>query len=308
MVLQKVIQYILLWGISILVLSHSLLAQDNNSSLNVTCYIGTDYVHGRLGEYVYYYNRTISRLDWNIDSMYVMAYGIELNYWYFMLSFKQTLGFEHAIGTMDDSDWLDDNNPYIKTNYSHHDNYLESSNYTDGFIGLHLAVHKFTIQPGYGFKYIQYTMSARDGYLEYPPGSPRIYMLGTGIVYKQQYYIPYAGLKVNFAPLNEITLSGSVHASNIVLAKDTDNHVLRYIVFHDTFQNCRYIALSCGINYLFNHIGVYLSYQHEYIPETKGNGYWVEYGLLKSLTYKEIAGIKLSLHTIEAGINYRFSL
>ncbi len=152
----------------------------NSNNLYLTTEAGIGFTQGTLGEYVYDNNRTLSRLNWNLTSLWYNTFSLVLEYNSFFAGVQFHNGINTGIvGTIDDSDWTDDNNPHIKTHYSKHDNYIERYNSYNSYAGLLLDIDNIIcFTPHIGFLYRSIKMSARNGYLEYPPGSPKIPVYG----------------------------------------------------------------------------------------------------------------------------------
>lgn len=275
----------------------------------IESWLGIGLINGILGEYVYDNGRTISRLDWNIDALGYVTYGACARYALLFAGLSARTGFGDSIGTMDDSDWLD-NNPALKTNYSHHDNYLEHYYYYDVFIGMFIDIAGVYVKPKIGFLYQSVKMSARDGYLEYPPGSPKKPVYGVGIIYQQRYYIPYIALEGQFDVYNDWSLIAGVTIGVFAEANDTDNHVKRELDFYDDFNTLLYFKLTSGVMYVFNeNIAITAKCMYEYVPEQKGDMYYIDTATgVKSPTYSDAAGISMSLLSFECSVTFKIYL
>jgi outer membrane protease len=279
-------------------------------SMHLETITGAGLSQGTIGEYVYYNNQTLSRLNWNINNLWYYHYSIILQYEYLFAGIQVHGGINDIIGTIDDSDW-DQNNPTIKTHYSKHDNYLEKYAVYNGTIGFESGINDIIIlKPFIGFLYKSIKMSARDGYLEYPPGSPKVPVYGVGIIYEQRYYIPYVACECKFNIHDNWAITAGVALSLFAQASDIDNHVKRDLDFYDDFGGLLYLKSDIGIQYSFHeniNLGVRCIY--EYVPEQKGDMYYIDTSTgIKSSTFSDAAGISMSLFSFECLITFKVDL
>ncbi|MCX8123898.1 MAG: omptin family outer membrane protease [Spirochaetes bacterium] len=287
-----------------------------SDSLNLVTEIGTGILHGTVGEYVYYNNRTLSQLNWNINYLWYHTLSIALNYNFFFIKIQLQNGINTGtIGTIDDSDWVDDNNPTIKTHYSKHDNYCERYNSYNGNVGFDTDINTIIHFKAYaGFLYRTIKMSARDGYIQYPPGSPKVPVYGVGILYEQLYYIPYLGLTSDINITEKIKISAGLMFSLFAFAEDEDNHVHRNpgddINFYADYDGIIYLNAHAGCQYIVNEtIAISLNMFYEYVPEQKGDTYYINTSTgIKSPLLKNAAGLKYSVYSVQISLVYNLKL
>ena len=280
-------------------------------SMHLETTTGVGFVQGTIGEYVYDDNRTLSRLNWNMSNLWYYHYSVALQYEYFFAGIQVHGGINDTIGTIDDSDWVDENNPTVKTNYSKHDNYLEKYASYNGTIGFESRINDvISLKPYIGFLYKSIKMSARDGYIEYPPGSPKVPVYGIGIIYEQRYYIPYVACECKFNLHDSWAITAGVALSLFAQASDIDNHVKRDLDFYDDFGGLLYLKSDIGIQYSFHeniNLGVRCIY--EYVPEQKGDMYIIDTSTgARSNTFSDTAGISMCILSFECMIIFKVDL
>jgi len=280
-------------------------------SMHLETITGAGFSQGIIGEYVYYDNRTLSRLNWNIGNLWYYHYSVALQYEYLFTEIQVQGGINDRIGTIDDSDWGDDNNPTVKTHYSKHDNYLEKYASYNGNIGFESRINDvISLKPYIGFLYKSIKMSARDGYIEYPPGSPKVPVYGVGIIYEQRYYIHYIACEGKYKIHDSWAITAGVAISLFARASDIDNHVKRDLDFYDDFNGLLYLKSNLGILYSFHqNIGIGVRCIYEYVPEQKGDMYYIDTSTgIKSSTFSDTAGISMSLFSFECLVTFKVDL
>ena len=93
----------------------------------------------------------------------------------------------------------------------------------------------------------------------------------TGIIYEQNFHIPYLGAGLNYAsgPWN---VDAFVLFSPFVIATDRDHHVIRELEFEETFSGGQYIGLGVRGTYTFqNNFFATLAFDGQLIPEFYGD-------------------------------------
>ncbi|MEW6527841.1 MAG: omptin family outer membrane protease [Spirochaetota bacterium] len=281
-------------------------------SLHLETVTGVGFSQGTIGEYVYDNHRLLSRLNWNIDYLWYYNFSVALWYNSFFAQIQVHSGINDKIGTIDDSDWVDDNNPTVKTHYSKHDNYCERYASYNCNIGFKSEItDSFSLKPYIGFLYKSIKMSARDGYLEYPPGSPKVPVYGVGIIYEQRYYIPYIALSSEINVTETIGILAGMSVSLFAFAEDIDNHVHRNpgddIDFYADYDGIIYFHAYAGCFVSLNDtIKIALDVVYEYVPEQKGDTYYINTSTgIKSPVFNDAAGLKYSVFSVQLSLVYR---
>ena len=207
---------------------------------SVTYEIGGDFrdSQGASGSYWF----PISRLKWPINALMAEIGGeIHLG-----KRFELKGSFSHNItsnlsGKMEDSDWLYD--PAIYGDSP--DVYSESKTDFKGYVAdgaarfwildRHYSNHSsFALGIGVGFTYQNYDWEARDGYQAswisgYNVGS----MPGLVCTYNAQLFMPYVEVALK-SKVRNIDIAGSLGFSPYLIAKDEDDHKLRYKLMQTT--------------------------------------------------------------------------
>ncbi|MEJ5360790.1 MAG: omptin family outer membrane protease [Spirochaetota bacterium] len=287
----------------------------NSISYAETVYLetntGVGYSQGIIGEYVYDNNRLLSRLNWNIDYLWYYHFSVALGYNSFFAKIQVHNGINDKIGAIDDSDWVDKNNPSTKTHYSKHDNYLERYASYSCNIGFKSEItESINLKPYIGFLYKSLKMSARDGYLEYPPGSPKDPVYGVGIIYEQRYYIPFIALASEINITETIGILAGISVSLFAYAEDIDNHVHRNpgddIDFYANYEGIIYFHAYAGCFLSLNDtIKIALSILYEYVPEQKGDTYYINTTTgIKSIVFTNSAGLSYKTYSLQLSLNY----
>jgi outer membrane protease len=172
----------------------------------------------------------------------------------FHASMAVRTGLPMYSGQMTDSDWLNYsvNGDTSKTNFSQSDCHTERAILVDVSAGWEFqAGEGFSVEPFVAFGYMSWQWSARDGYLQYPPGflqspqppppypawspsQPKVSIYGTGIVYSQTYLIPAAGVRLSYRLGEKWRLGLAVSASPYVYCTDQDEHIFNNVEYTDT--------------------------------------------------------------------------
>lgn len=269
--------------------------------LSVTTTSGT--LFGSAYEYVYdqrvAQNYKVSELDWGFTPIYY--YGVELNLttqpgFRVLLSAKS--GISGLSGRMQDSDFL--NGDGARTLYSQSDTYTEQALIARLQVGYDLPLPPdLTITPLLSIDYLKMRWSARDGYLQYPPATGQTYSVnangtvnlgtmpvwssnlpetpiyGVSVIYGQRYIIPAAGFQMTYMASRRLDLQLSVLFSPIIIARATDDHVLRSLSTVDTFTQGTYIEPALLVEYaLSDRTSLRFGASYKLITNLVGNTTW----------------------------------
>jgi len=213
---------------------------------------GTGVMYGMAKEFALNNGFAISELDWTIQPLYYVQNALDLKALGGLhASVAVRTGFPMYSGQMTDSDWLnyEKNGDTSKTNFSQSDCYTERAILVDAAAGWEFQVGAgFSVEPFLAFGYMTWEWTARDGYLQYPPGFPtssppypawspsqnKVPVYGTGIVYSQTYLIPAAGVRLSYRLGEKWRLALSVSASPYVYCLDQDDHIFNNVEYTDT--------------------------------------------------------------------------
>lgn len=257
----------------------------------------------------------ISQLNWRIQNALVLrgTATLHLTDW-----LSASLGGWTKIDSnnlMDDYDWLVP--PYTQwSDHSHHpDTQLNKANQGDLSLAARLynedgwslsatAGYQWTgiKWSAYGGHYVYSVFGFRDFIGDFTPGE-------LGITYSQTFKTPYLGVAGTYDLDEDWQFSAALRGSPwVVAASDIDHHVLRELIFHDTSNKSRMIAVSAGAAYNINaraQIGATVEYQAytlgkgptRMLDQTTGTEY---------LFSGDASGISNSTLTAMLNITYRF--
>jgi outer membrane protease len=246
-------------AIPIILLAALTAAQGFAEDIVLTATTGTGIIYGVVQEFVYstYINQpyTVSELDWDLKSLYTANAALSMRMANgFAASLSVQLGIPWKTGFITDSDWLnyEYNGDPTKTNFSKHDCFAERAVLLAAQAGWEIPLAGWvTLEPFLAFEFMDFKWTARDGFLQYPPGwfgsGPTkpypdastdvvVPVSGTSIIYRQTYYIPAVGLS---AKIRSGSTSGALSFafSPLVFCNDVDNHEFAGFDFYDTMSN-----------------------------------------------------------------------
>ena len=197
------------------------------------------YQHGMLYEYVYVKTddggtRLLSELDWKNTLLYA---GGKLNIAYKIFTFFVGGGayFPMRSGTMEDSDWLNENDYSMKTNFSISENSLKSGGFfSTGFYAAIPVARILNVCPRISADLQKKTFSAENGYgwygnkipcswddekaIYYPTGE--LY----GISYERLDFSILTGLSLGVKPVSFLQLAFAFDVSFFSLVDSLDTH------------------------------------------------------------------------------------
>lgn len=215
----------------------------------------TEVFSGEAREHVYFNDKILSELVWDMKPMITAGLGVQME-WTDGLRIEAdaSAGFPVNTGAMEDSDWLNllTNGRNVKTTFSAHDADLEYSYLASvkagwdiplPFDSLPFTSEKIRVIPRIGFRYMTWKWNGKDGYVQHPdvPGSPSlpdgIYQdwnegtpkspaKGTVISYSQEYFIPTAGISVSVPVGTQFRLDFGFTGSLWVTCTGTDHHFI----------------------------------------------------------------------------------
>lgn len=236
---------------------------------------------GKVGEYVfiknsYYDQNTLSYLDWSFEPMLLAALNFSSNFEKFYISLSFQTALPMFVGTMEDSDWLNNefqgNQDYLyKTNFSSHSNYLDYNNsfkFETGlilkaddravfspFICVDWEVYQFSAMDGYGLYGIYNNGIYYPYYDEDPTHVNKLNFSGTVIRYNREQFNIYLGNKVDISLSQRFSLGGFFKIALYSKAIALDQHLFigskrDFLDFPQAFLNG--ITLEGNVNYKLN--------------------------------------------------------
>ncbi len=181
---------------------------------------------GGLGEYVYSDGKTLSYLEWELKPLPLAVWTLEgelANGFY--AGAEMTQGFPGRTGLMKDSDWISSDE---KTHYSQHNNYVKGASLWDFYGGYSWRpAEEIRARVRLGFLYASFSLSARDGYTQYPPDSEPAEVHGTVVDYHQITTLGYLGTSWLFRVHPRVTLELHGTGAPLVFCRTLDNHFIR---------------------------------------------------------------------------------
>ena len=163
-----------------------------------------------------------SELEWPVNSTLV-----EVN----LLWRGSPWSFDFGLGKnlskkpdgMEDSDWLSE----WKFSYTETDTSMEALFIEAGATYNLISWSKWNLGARGGYKYQKFSFTGEGVWDLLEPGNPPTNVGEKVIDYKVTYNIPYLGVVVEGQPSEKLTLNGGL-LLGLALAKDEDDHVLRY--------------------------------------------------------------------------------
>lgn len=246
-------------------------------SLSVEPLIGIK--NGQVNEYVFlkepiYDCDKLSELNWEIKNEFYSGLKLNGGYKNVFLEAGFTAGFPIKCGTMEDSDWLNNNisasvtetsGHNYKTNYSESDNYIDydiSASLKTGYSFKLPELKKISIKisPFFEFEYQLFKFTAKNGtgwygnitdgyYAAWNDEENRSikYFSGDVISYKRQNFIFWLGGSITFNLPKDFSVGAGFKISPFVYSESIDCHHLRGLYFLDIVSD------FCSLfNYNFN--------------------------------------------------------
>ena len=264
-------------------------------SPSLSMYYGTVY------EYVFDGGQKISELDWDVKPLICAGLNVSAYYDNFSLLGNYSQAVNEKTGKIEDFDW-DANGVF--TNYSSHDETQNGSVFYNLAFGYSLPLKDFfSIGMFAGWRYADLQFSAQNGYLEYPPGSARQIVYGTGIIYEQKYSIPYLGIKMSIIfPFFEIL--GILNYSRWGSCEDKDSHIKRGLDFYDSIKDFEYFNAGCSINVpISERLKANAGINANYIPMSKGSSYVIDVATgTRTVSIADTSGIEMRMLDLQVCI------
>ena len=257
---------------------------------------------GQVDEYVFlkecaYDDDKLSELNWNFSSEYYAGGRVCAKWSHVFLDGEFSFGIPMKVGGMGDSDWLNADvknagDYQYKTNWSHHDNYLESDFSFSMKCGFEVrAVENsrlsFSISPFVGFEYDKIKFRGENGYAWYGKTSDGYYLPyndedrteytfdGKVISYERRTFLSWLGFDARIEFSKAIAFSAGFQLSPFVYAESIDTHWSKKMMYGDKtpgfFSAFRWHA-SQSI-FLGGHSYLNLSARWLYVGVLRGDSY-----------------------------------
>ena len=271
--------------------------QSVSSSVTLSCHVETGYMYGSITESAYENGKRISKLDWDIKNLFFAGGGIGFKLFDFIdisLDIRQSLN--EKAGSIKDSDY--DLTTGTRTRYSRHSCHLKRALIINPAAGIIFQpLESLNLMPFIDLHYMNYSFEARDGYLEYPPGSVKNNVYGTGIIFSQRYLFPAAGIGVQYKINSKISIGIQYEMSPFLQCESRDSHIRRGKDFYDSMKNGMFY--SCGMNLSITVLpDLYLVITPEFclIPDVRGS----------SISVNQADGIESVMRNDGAGTGMKY--
>jgi outer membrane protease len=216
----------------------------------------TGMLWGAAGEYVYLGDALLSRLDWQENNVPFIGIRPAVKFGGFCFEAGLLSAIPAPSGSMEDRDWV---GTTAMTNFSRHDAHLDYHFSLSAKAGYAFTLWRLNVEAGAGFAFSPRKWTARDGYLEYPPGSAKTSITGVVISYEQLVYMPFAALDIAF-PLNIRLVNGlsvggqfAVEISGLfypfIWADTLDTHIIKKVEYADTMRGGLGGRVSIALHY-----------------------------------------------------------
>ncbi len=262
-------------------------------------------------------NTPVSELEWPyMPLLYAYASADLCTSGGFFASADIKVGIPEKTGTMTDSDFL--NGDGSLTHFSAHNCFSDYSFDIRGRVGKRFTpIPRFTVTPFFEFTYLDFKWTAKDGYFQYPqesqpPYAPwtedreKKYISGTGISYRQQFYIPAAGASCTYEFSGVWEAGFSLSVTPFAVCCAVDRHFFKSTEYRDTMFFGIYtnpeISVSAHIN---STVAFEIRFGWRNIFNLRGSS-TIKESDGPDRTYPGIAGAGLS--TVDAALSCRITL
>lgn len=270
-----------------------IISESDQSRLRIQAGVTVAGLNGIINEFAYQNNQKISELNWDLMPLFLAGCNIKLLFFNRLsLNIGYYSGISAKSGMVDDTDWANN----IQTHYSNHNARLERAEIFDVNIGFSFfPAGNLFLTPFAGFSAYEFKVSAQDGYLLYPPAYVKTDVYGTQMDYRQTYYIPYAGLSLQWN-YNTVSVALSVTYTPFALCYALDNHFKRSLVFYDTAFFVHFVSAELDLRYRLKHgLSLIFSVAYETVPEQKSDTFSINTSTgARSSTINEGAGMSYS--------------
>ncbi len=264
-----------------------------------------------------YPDRTISKLDWTANNIWVLGATGKLSAYEDRIFFTVD-GWSRVFGSkgrLEDRDYLNDYDPYDLTHLSiHSDTKLKTAVQLDvqcgfNFYSLTKECSQWNFGCLIGYKFMKLHWDAHGGHYDYDTDTgPMIGTFPAGkkvIAYTQKFSIPYLGLQANWKWDSRLDLTVFAKYSGIGDINCLDHHVLRSIFFTDKYSNGEYWELGGEATWkLCDRVDVNLKYAYNKLNKTRGDT--TAAFPTKRFSYKDSAGLSHSYQLVALGLSTTF--
>jgi outer membrane protease len=265
-------------GVLVLVLvATSQVAGAEPRSWKVDVEVSTGLRAGVMGEYVYASMSTLSNLRWELLPLITVGTGVVMQTpWGTQVSGTVAFPANRYAGHMTNSDYEDPSDPSIRTRVSRHNAFVDSYRSVNGELSqdvLSAGIGNFAVGVGYRDRFVK--MIAQDGTYDYGTTSGDV--SGVAITYQQHHRIPYALVSARARSTDDFEVVTKLSMAPYIFVDALDHHHRRLLDFHDTVRGAYWIEGEVGLAFTLWGQSVEITGFGEFIPETKGDTYTVDY-------------------------------
>ncbi|GKW10858.1 MULTISPECIES: omptin family outer membrane protease [Pectobacterium] len=291
----------------------TLVDQANNHLLTGSVALG--FLAGESKEFIYhptYGGKKASELDWKIDSAVILKGDLSYDLFsHLTAGIRGWTTLTSGNGTLDDYDWVNDNQAGW-SHWSHHKKTdLNYANEIDlNLIGWMIKTPDYKLGATLGYQKTRFSWSGYGGYFDYDdeqggrdiftiPDSEKIFG------YQQSYSMPYIGL-VGAWRYKDLEVGGIFKFSNLVQAKSNDNHYARDLTVRTKGRNSLHFSavLNAGY-YILPQTKLYAEAAYIRNEESKSG---MEWRVADSTTHYDgdWSGMDNKYYTLSLGIQHTF--
>jgi outer membrane protease len=231
---------------------------------------------GTANEYVFSGGNKTSQLDWGMSPVVFAGVAIGTKFFeMFFLNLAYRTGLNESVGSVTDSDFTSFGIPSL---FSKQDSILERARLFDVNAGYtYRILNRLSVAGMLGYQGINFKMTARNGYVEYPPGSTQRPFYGTGIAVEQTYDIPYLGIEATYDIHDKVYAQLLPKYSPLVHCQERDYHFRRQLDVFSSMSSGQYVSLTAALGWkITSATSVMLSGEYARIAMAKGDSYNVD--------------------------------
>jgi outer membrane protease len=231
---------------------------------------------GTASEYVFSGGNKTSQLDWGMNP--VVLAGLTFNTQFFKMFFLNLgywTGLNEHVGSVKDSDYTSFGIPSL---FSKQDSILERAHFLDLNAGYTYRIFDdLSVAGMVGYYFVNFKITARDGYVQYPPGSMPQPFYGTGIAVEQTYDVPYVGIGATYEIHNMLYVQLFPVYSPLVHCQERDYHFRRQLDVFSSMSSGQYASLTAAVGWKINdHTSIVLSGEYASLAMARGDSYNVD--------------------------------
>lgn len=230
--------------------------QSTDNALTGSLALG--FLAGESKEFIYHPTnggKKASELDWKINSAIILKGDFSYDLFsHLTAGVRGWTTLASGNGTVDDYDWVNDNQVGW-SHWSHHENTdLNYANEIDlNLTGWMIKTPDYKFGAILGYQKTQFSWSGYGGYFDYDDenGGRDLFTLPSNYKlfgYRQSYSMPYIGL-IGSWRYQDIEIGGIFKFSNLVQAKSNDNHYDRDLIIRTKGRNSLHFSAVINAGY-----------------------------------------------------------